>query len=377
MVVLVVCCLQWFTSRSTQLSEINVDRCLMDPASFCDFQEAIQSANLEKVSTLLTTNPNLLNAQDDHGMCALCWAAYFDEPEVAKYILTLRQQRGGELATIWGKDKHGATAIHHAALNGSLRTLRMFKEFQAPWCATNEWGETCLHVAIGFKKDQEAVSVLLAADPALASVKDNWGRLAFDVTAVDSSPATGAPAHSPSVDLKSNLEAEFMKLREQWSTRSRKVNIVEKGMFSTNQHASISQPTGTPKQKIPLSKIVEYPGDPKAIAQALSQADKYDPRGRDMYKLTALHKFSSWDKPDLITLLLPHLPADDILLRGGDVNQTSIEMAIEMRAWRSLELLLNHSSTTRSCVEELLRIATANSDTETKVVLEKRLSKFS
>ena len=39
------------------------------------------------------TNPNLLNAQDDHGICALCWVAYFDEPEVVKFILTLTQLR--------------------------------------------------------------------------------------------------------------------------------------------------------------------------------------------------------------------------------------------------------------------------------------------
>ena len=90
-----------------------------------------------------------------------------------------------------------------------------------------------------------------------------------------------------------------------------------------------------------LSKAVEYPGDPAHVAAALAGGG-CDPCGRDAFGLTALHKFSAWDKVDLITLLLPHLDDADARLneRAGEHGWTPLHAAAEMGAARAAEALL-------------------------------------
>lgn len=41
-------------------------------------------------------------------------------------------------------------------------------------------------------------------------------------------------------------------------------------------------------------------------------------RLQDMFGLTALHKFASWDKPDLLQLLLPYLTEGDVNTQSGE-----------------------------------------------------------
>jgi ankyrin repeat protein len=60
---------------------------------------------------------------------------------------------------------------------------------------------------------------------------------------------------------------------------------------------------------VALSKLVEYPGDVAAIEASLSSPETVDPSGRDSFGLTALMKFASWDKVDLMDLLLAGLAA--------------------------------------------------------------------
>lgn len=56
-----------------------------------------------------------------------------------------------------------------------------------------------------------------------------------------------------------------------------------------------------------LSKLVEYPGDFNSIRRLLESPLSVDPAGKDMFGLAAVHKFSSWNKTELLELLLPHL----------------------------------------------------------------------
>jgi hypothetical protein len=42
------------------------------------------------------------------------------------------------------------------------------------------------------------------------------------------------------------------------------------------------------------------------------------PGTKDMFGLTALHKFASWDKPDLIQLLLRYLNEQEANLQSGE-----------------------------------------------------------
>jgi hypothetical protein len=73
---------------------------------------------------------------------------------------------------------------------------------------------------------------------------------------------------------------------------------------------------------ISLSKIIEFPGDFTAIKQILEKNNDIDsdliidPGGIDMFGLTAFHKFASWNKVDLLELLLPYLKDSDINMSG-------------------------------------------------------------
>jgi len=92
-------------------------------------------------------------------------------------------------------------------------------------------------------------------------------------------------------------------------------------------------------RKPALSKLVEYPGDAAAIA-ALLAAGSVEPSGRDLYGLSALHKFVAWDKRDLCEMLLPHLGAGDFSAAGGPDQQTVLHAAADMGGCRALQLLL-------------------------------------
>ena len=96
-------------------------------------------------------------------------------------------------------------------------------------------------------------------------------------------------------------------------------------------------------RKPALSKLVEYPGDPAAIA-ALLAAGSVDPSGRDLFGLSALHKFVAWDKRDLCEILLPHLGAGDSSAAGGPDQQTVLHAAADMGGCRALQLLLERQA---------------------------------
>merc|ERR1712125_135573 len=81
----------------------------------------------------------------------------------------------------------------------------------------------------------------------------------------------------------------------------------------------------------------------------MSLADgSVDPAGRDMFALTALHKFAAWDKVDLMELLLPHLSDGDINATGGDDGFSALHHAVSMGAVRTLSVLLRHPAVDRT-----------------------------
>ena len=67
-----------------------------------------------------------------------------------------------------------------------------------------------------------------------------------------------------------------------------------------------------------LSKLVEFPGDVDSVRQMLEQQIPVavDPAGKDMFGVAAIHKFSAWNKVDLLQLLIPYLTLTELNSRG-------------------------------------------------------------
>lgn len=104
-------------------------------------------------------------------------------------------------------------------------------------------------------------------------------------------------------------------------------------------HPQSSQPASAQSKLPALSKLVEYPGDPAEVARLL-ETGEVNPSGADLFGLTALHKFSSWDKLDLLDLLLPHLDAEQCNARAGPVKLTALHVCVDMGALRATQRLL-------------------------------------
>ena len=93
-----------------------------------------------------------------------------------------------------------------------------------------------------------------------------------------------------------------------------------------------------------LSKLVEHPGDPAEVRRLL-EAGEVSPHGADLFGHTALHKFSSWDKVDLVDLVLPYLDAEMCNVRAGQDKLTPLHACVDMGALRATRRLLQVAST--------------------------------
>ena len=106
---------------------------------------------------------------------------------------------------------------------------------------------------------------------------------------------------------------------------------------------SQAPPTPSPapptKQLQGLAKLVEYPGDEEEV-QMLLTGGTVAPAGKDMYGLTALHKFAAWDKDALVEILLPYLSNEEVNLPSGREKQTPLHVIAEMGGTRVLKQLI-------------------------------------
>ena len=60
-----------------------------------------------------------------------------------------------------------------------------------------------------------------------------------------------------------------------------------------------------------------------------------------MFGLAAIHKFASWDKVDLLRIIIPFLSDDEINEVGGKNKGSSLHFAIEMNALNAFKFLMN------------------------------------
>lgn len=191
-------------------------------------------------------------------------------------------------------------------------------------------------------------------DHQLCDVKDN-------VTDIEDN-SSSMPFLQPETkaSLFTDLQYTLLKRKKSADFDLAKVQMIEKNIFATVSDNS-SQiilnsppiPTVLPPSKRSLSKLVEYPGDPRFVEACVSSckgmnytnntdtAVDVDLAGRDLFGLTALHKFSSWNKVDLVQLLLPHLSNDAINAQGGEKGYHALHWCVEMNAFDTFEVLLN------------------------------------
>mmetsp|Transcript_27652 Transcript_27652/g.46830 ORF Transcript_27652/g.46830 Transcript_27652/m.46830 type:complete len:339 (+) Transcript_27652:82-1098(+) len=94
------------------------------------------------------------------------------------------------------------------------------------------------------------------------------------------------------------------------------------------------------KKKKALSKHIEYPGDLEFIQKALDSKE-FDLAGKDMFGLTALHKFASWNKTDLIEAIAPHLTGPQFNQQTPKEKDTALHLAVKMGAARAVFMLVS------------------------------------
>eukprot|EP00927_Polykrikos_kofoidii_P013588 TRINITY_DN15906_c0_g2_i2.p1 TRINITY_DN15906_c0_g2~~TRINITY_DN15906_c0_g2_i2.p1 ORF type:complete len:367 (-),score=82.50 TRINITY_DN15906_c0_g2_i2:14-1114(-) len=264
--------------------------------------------------------------------------------------------------------RRGLTPLHTSAVNNSVRVTRILLARGARTAVVNIFGETPLHLAVA-AGNGTIVDELLAAR-ADVEAKDKWGRTPFRVAsengytkvveqlrsagAVDAAPvgsATGGyEAGEARKTQQQNLMQEFMGRVQDQPPKTATQEPIVKGIFqpSNNQASATAGPTDGPAASSAggvggpmraLSKLVEYPGDPEAIKRHLADPT-VNPAGRDMFSLTAFHKFAAWDKVDLLELLSPHLEDEDVNAVGGDDGFSALHHAVSMGAVHTLRMLL-------------------------------------
>ncbi|KAJ3408926.1 hypothetical protein HDU80_003889 [Chytriomyces hyalinus] len=265
---------------------------------------------------------------------------------------------------------------------------------------TNAWGETPLSLAAAANA-LETCRVLVEASPSALDMVDQWGRnpiqiaaqngydkladlirtwaeeCGLDLAALDlnsrSQPPPPPPAPGPPAPplapqappppagisavklptaiapVTNELMAALAKRNERVSTVAAQVQV--KHIFSSHTE-SINQPNSTavvaPVQVTPQSKklkeissYIEYPGDTDALTSMLKNPSEYSVLGRDMFGWSALHKLASWNKPDLLQLVLDAIPSEDGINDNSNADGfTAMHCAIDNGALDAVSVLV-------------------------------------
>lgn len=311
------------------------------------------------------------NREESEALHAAC---QFDDEAALRGLLERGDRPLDPNLCLW----RGLTPLHTAAVNNSIRATRALLEHGVRLTAVNSFGETPLHLAVAAGHSNIAGELVGAR--AELEAADAWGRTPLRVAtengavaaaealrsagALDLQPvdASGIDSVASEVDearraQQRNLTREFMdRVHQQPPKGATAQEPVVRHIFSPQSGAAIGaeathRPTGglgggSAAPNRALSKLVEYPGDPAAVARHLVDPS-VDPNGRDMFALTAFHKFAAWDKVDLLELLSPHLGGDDVNAVGGDEGFSALHHAVSMGAVNTLSALLKDPRVSR------------------------------
>jgi ankyrin repeat protein len=286
--------------------------------------------------------------------------------------------------------------LHLAVTSSSVRVLRFVLGHPLLniriMNQQTQWGETALHIATGIG-NLDVVQILLdsGSDEGL---KDKWNRTAadiaketghdylFDRTTLSSKLLTTAEEKVSKADNNDNPEngiqrrlisSEFLKAVQ--SRKTPESTVLVKNIFSvqldTLQHnpqdcpevsaSTTSQQSTivTTARRVSISKMVEYPGDPEALQKMTGDPEHYDINGKDFYGLSAIHKIASWNKSDLMEILLASPLLDVNVQATGATNKrfSALHFAIEQNSSNTTRLLMQDDRTNLDLQDELGRTA--------------------
>lgn len=299
--------------------------------------------------------------------------------------------------------------LHLAVSNGSLSIIRLAAKWKGNRAFvehTNCWHETVLHLAAA-SGDAQLLRALFPLEID-QSVRDQWGRTAADIAVQmehhallgedllsrrfftpppDASHSTSTPHLPPHpssflvTDLKKALQLRAAPTEPHRSrqlpdpTRGRPVTTVVKSIFADSTRLEPSSSSAAPPvqdhvassaalhrsvqpvaRKTALSKVIEFPGDANFLQAVLHSQDcSYDINGKDMFGLTALHKFAAWNKVELLDMLLAQ-DSIEVNVSGGKIG-TPLHAAADMAALAAVSRLLQDPRLDRNALDSCGRTA--------------------
>jgi len=267
----------------------------------------------------------------------------------------------------------GESCLHLASLYASQRAMRVLladERGKKLLNSKNKFKETPLHLVAGSgdKGATAAAKLLLQAGASLLE-QDQWGRGPLDVSH-DNAENSLVQVFEEFLDTQpeemQKKVASISKAYKDYKSEDmdggpkqvkvlppagllgaalkglKKTTTVEKTMFSKMEGKITDAKTAGKDAKSTgkvLSKMVDFPGDIEEVQKHLAD-DQVDPGGKDAYSLTALHKFASWNKVDLLDVLLPKLTKEQINEQDRD-GKTALHWAVEMASVAAIKRLRN------------------------------------
>ncbi|HYY07719.1 MAG TPA: ankyrin repeat domain-containing protein [Actinomycetota bacterium] len=127
-----------------------------------DVFEAASFGDLDRLTTLLDAEPALVTSYSPDGFTPLHFAAFFGRPEAAALLLAR-----GAAVDAFGRGWMTGTALHSAAANGDPASVELLLDAGADPAASNEEGRTVLQMAEekGDRATIERIRAALQAAP--------------------------------------------------------------------------------------------------------------------------------------------------------------------------------------------------------------------
>lgn len=328
------------------------------------FVDAAACGDLKGIEALLadaSTTAAQVNRLDKDGRSAFHYSCLNDDLPLLRVLL------GDGRVDVELRSPKGDTCMHLASLYACLEVLKVL--FQNPRTAQlldaqNQFGETPLHLCAGSgdKGAVRAAELLLHANAKLTLV-DKWERDPLSVAKDNGENAlvdvfqrflSTQPAEVQTAVARlgahylANVKFNKPEINSEQKANQaksifaglgavgqlKKVVVQEKTMFAQSEGkvggaAQGKDAANTSGRRI-LSKLVDFPGDVAEIT-ALVNGGQVDLGGQDAYGLTALAKFASWNKTELMDLLLPKLSRQEVNFQDRE-GKTALHWAVEMAA---------------------------------------------